>query len=137
MTRQIVQLVAGTLGLWAGLAAVAWLLAGDVALLHTAVACALCLLPNVATMLWCHYAFGGSPEQQLGAVMGGTGIRLVIAVGGGIALSRSVAVFAAPSFLIWVIVFYLATLALEIVLVVRRQTARADELAAQAHPPQS
>ena len=131
MTRQLVQLVAGTLGIWLAFALPAWLLGGDQALLETAAASALCFAPMAATLLWAHWAFAGSPEQQLAAALGGTGVRLVIAVGGGIALNHAVETLARPAFLLWVVVFYLATLTLEIVLVVRRQTALIE---AQSRP---
>ncbi len=122
LTRQLVPLLLGSLGIWLLLAFPAWLLIGDVALLDTVVACGLCLAPMMATMLWCHWSLGGAPEQQLLAVLGGTSVRLVIVIAGGIGLNRSVEALHRPAFLLWVVVFYLATLTLEIVLVVRRQT---------------
>jgi hypothetical protein len=91
----------------------------------------------VATMVWCHFAFGGTSEQQLAAVLGGTGLRLLVAIGGGVGLSRSVPALDHPAFLIWVVVFYLITLALEITLVVRRQNVLADALATPVEQPRS
>jgi hypothetical protein len=130
MIRQLAQLWLGSLLLWIALATPAYFVAGDVALFDTAVACGLCLLPMTATMLWCQWAFGGSSEQQLAAVLGGSSVRLLVAVAGGIALHHNVEALERPAFLLWVVVFYLTTLTLEIVLVVRRQNALMSPLAA-------
>jgi hypothetical protein len=129
VTRQLVPLLLGSLAIWLLLAIPAWLLIGEIALLDTAVACGLCLLPMTATLLWCHWTVDGAPEQQLMAVLGGTSVRLVIVIAGGIALNRTVEALHRPAFLIWVVVFYLATLTLEIVLVVRRQNGEAKQVA--------
>jgi hypothetical protein len=71
------------------------------------------------------------------AVLGGTSVRLVVVVAGGIGLNRAVEALNRPAFLIWVVIFYLATLTLEIVLVVRRQTDIAKQLTAGPQQPQS
>jgi hypothetical protein len=137
LTRQLVPLLVGSLAIWLLLAIPAWLLIGEVALLDTALACGLCFVPMTLTMLWCHWSFGGAPEQQLMAVLGGTSVRLVVVIAGGIALNRTVEALNRPAFLLWVVVFYLATLTLEIVLVVRRQTNVAKQLTAGTQQTQS
>jgi hypothetical protein len=136
MMRELVKLWAGSGAVWLVLAVPAWLLTGPQALLDTAAACGLCLVPMSLTMAWAHWAFGTSPEQQLAAVMGGTGVRLLVTVAGSIGLYFAVEALQRPAFLIWVVVFYLATLALEVVLVVRRQNALADAMAGRARQPQ-
>jgi hypothetical protein len=127
MIRQLGLLLVSSLALWLLLAGPAWLLAGTSALVDTAVALGLCLAPMTATLLWCHWAFGNAPEQQLLAVMGGTTLRLLVAAGGGIALFHGFEALHRPAFLIWVIVFYLATLTLEVIVVVRDQNLRAQQ----------
>ncbi len=137
MIRQLVQLWVGAAVLWLILAAPAWLLAGERGLADTALACGLCLAPMTATMLWCHWALHGAAESQLLAVLGGTAVRLVVVLAGGIGLFHAVEGLHRPAFLIWVIVFYLTTLTLEIVLVVRRQEGLANEaMAGRPQPPQ-
>jgi hypothetical protein len=136
VTRQLVPLLVGSLAIWLLLAIPAWLLAGDTGLLDTAIASGLCLVPMTATMLWCQWAFSNAPEQQLLAVLGGTSVRLVVVIAGGIALNRTVEALHRPAFLLWVVVFYLATLTLEIVLVVRRQTVDAKQLAPESQQTQ-
>jgi hypothetical protein len=135
MRRQLIHLLSGSLAIWLVLAVPAWLLAGDSALLDTVLACALCLVPMGVTLAWCQWAFGGSPEHQLLAVLGGTSVRLVVVVAGGIGMSRAFEALDRPAFLIWVVVFYLATLALEVVLVARQNTPLAGQLAVR--PPQT
>jgi hypothetical protein len=135
MMRQLAQLWAGSLALWMVLASGGWLVAGTTGVIDTAVACGLCLVPMTLTMLWCHHAFRGAAEQQLMAVLGGTGVRLLVVIAGGIALYHSVAELHRPAFLLWVVVFYLGTLTLEIVLVVRRQNALAEALDAGRQAP--
>jgi hypothetical protein len=135
MTRQLGLLLAGSIVVWLLLAVPASLVSGTGALLDTAVACGLCLVPMSATMMWCHWVCGNSGEQQLAAVMGGTSLRLIIVVAGGIGLYYTVEALSRPAFLIWIVVFYLATLALEVVLVVRRQSHFAGTTPAATEPP--
>lgn len=135
MTRQLALLVGGTLGLWLLAAAPAWLLGGERALLETVAAALLCLLPMIATMVWAYASFGGSPEQLLAAGLGGSGVRLIVVIGGGIALSRAIEALSRPAFLLWVVAFYLATLTLEIVLIVRRPSATAPAAAEPVEQP--
>jgi hypothetical protein len=87
------------------------------------IAALLCLLPTAATLLWCDLVLEGSPEQQLAAVFGGTAIRMAFVVAAGMVLYFNFDNYHKTGFWLWVIVMYLATLALEMVLVVRRQAA--------------
>src|SRR5262249_40547460 len=51
---------------------------GDTSAVYCTVALAICLLPALLTLAWSVWARGGPPEQQLVAVLGGTGLRLVV-----------------------------------------------------------
>jgi hypothetical protein len=115
--------MAGTVTLWVLASYPAYLLGGEDGLLFSGVAAGLCLLPTAATLLWCDLVLGGSPEQQLMAVFGGTALRIVFVIGVAMVLYQSVEQFHSGRFWLWIIVFYLATLTLEVVLVVRRQAA--------------
>jgi hypothetical protein len=109
--------------LWLVLACPAyWWLGGD-HFLYSAVAAAMCLVPTAATLLWCELAMGKTPEQQLAAVMGGTGIRMFFVIGVGMVIYHTLPQFHSGSFWLWILVFYLVTLTMEIVLITRRQTA--------------
>jgi hypothetical protein len=121
--RQLGLLIAGTLALWLLVFYPARLAWGDRAVLQSAVAAALCLVPMALTLVWCTLAHGGSAESQLAAVMGGTVVRMFAVIVVAAILFKTVEALSEPAFMLWVIVFYLATLTLEIVLVVRRRTA--------------
>jgi hypothetical protein len=122
--RSLGLLAGGSLAIWLLLAYPAWLLGGTPAVVFSAVAWLLCLIPTVATLLWCLRAERAAPEQRLLAALGGTGIRLVVVLGGGMALFHAFPYFHHRTFWIWVIVFYLLTLALEVglLLLTRRST---------------
>jgi hypothetical protein len=119
--RSLGLLVGGSLAFWLVVAYPAWLLGGSTALVFSAVAGLLCLVPTAATMLWCLRAALGAPEQQLLATMGGTVVRLVVVLGAGMALFHTLPYFHDRRFWLWVIVYYLLTLTLEVALVVARQ----------------
>jgi hypothetical protein len=94
------------------------LLGGEVALLHSGVALALCLGPAALTLLVGQWALRGAPEYQLLAVLAGTTLRMMVVLGAGLALTLTVPAFRQPRFWLWVLAFYLIVLALEIVLIV-------------------
>jgi hypothetical protein len=96
---------------------------GEVALVYSAVAAILCWVPTAATLIWSQASFRAAPEQQLLAVMGGTGVRLGVVLGGGMALFYLEPYFKQMSFWIWVVVFYLITLTLEMVILLGRHSA--------------
>jgi hypothetical protein len=122
MTRQAIILVAGCGAAWILAAIPARLLAGDQAAVYAGVACALCLVPALATLLWAGLAFRGSPESQLAAVLGGTGLRLFVVLAATWLVSTLDDFQEGPGFLWWVLAFYLLTLALELtVLLASRQ----------------
>jgi hypothetical protein len=113
----------GSAVLWVLLSYPAYLLGGVEGLRFSAVAAVLCMVPTAGTLLWCDLVLGGSPEQQLMAVFGGTAIRIIFVVGIAMILYQEREEFHSTAFWLWIIVFYLATLTLEMILVVRRQAA--------------
>lgn len=119
MKQKLSWFLLGSLAIWMLAAVPAWLWQGESALLETAVALALCFLPMTGSMIWLALAHGGSPDKQLVAAMGGSGLRLVFVLVAGVLLHRNVALLSEDRFLLWVVFFYLTTLALEIVIVVR------------------
>jgi hypothetical protein len=123
--KRLLLLVAASLSLWLLTAwpALAWSWwQDDGHLLYSAVAAGLCLVPTAATLIWCDLALSKSPDQQLVAVLGGTGFRLLFVIGIGMFLYHAVPAFDSAAFWFWIIGFYLWTLAVEIVLVVGRQS---------------
>ena len=113
MTWRLGWLVAGSLAFWAAVSYLARLWWGHQAFVYSLVAVALCLVPMAATLLLAQRALRGSPEQQLLVVLGGTGLRMLVVLGAGLALYLLVPYFQEANFWIWILVFYLVTLALE------------------------
>jgi hypothetical protein len=111
-------LIVGSLLLWAASLVPARQLGEDQAVLLSTVAMALCLLPAIATMAWALRA-GTSSESQLLMILGGTGVRMGIALGGGLLLHFSFPDSFTASFWILLVVFYVFTLSLEVTLLVR------------------
>jgi hypothetical protein len=124
--KALLGLIAGTVAFWALVTYPARLLAdaqeweaGELTLLWSTTAAALCLVPAALTLAWTRWAYRSNPEQQLLAVMGGTAVRMGIVVVAGLVLFLGVKQFAYQRFWIFVILYYLFTLALEMVLILR------------------
>ena len=120
MIRTVALLLGGTAGLWLVAAYPAYLLGGSEGLVYSGVAALLCLLPVVGTLVWAARALHGKPEQALAAVLGGTGLRLVAVIGAAVSLHQTAPYFHNRGFLVWVVVFYLVTLTLEMCLLLSR-----------------
>jgi hypothetical protein len=125
--KRVGLFLAGSVLFWGVAAYPAYLLGGETGLLQSTVAAGLCLVAGLVTIFWSEWAFRRSPEQYLLMVLGGTGVRLFGVLGAALALQMNVPVFRATGFLLWLGVFYLASLALEILLMLagRTQTGRA------------
>jgi hypothetical protein len=134
LRRQLGGLVAGVLGLWVVLVYPGYLFGGDRAVVYSAIAAILCLLPTAGTLLWAGWAFKQSPEQQLLMVLGGSGVRMAVVLGAGLVLYSWVAYFQQRSFWYWVLVFYLVTLALEMTLLLGYRSAVESTLDHQGKP---
>jgi hypothetical protein len=123
VTKRVAILIATTVAAWgvaAYPAALAW---GESGIVYSATAAALCLLPTTLTMLWAGWAYQQVPEQQLMMVLGGTAVRMGVVLGAGLILHSFVPYFQQQVFWLWLLVFYLLTLAMEMVLVVKGQPA--------------
>jgi len=126
MTRRLGWLIAGSLAFWAAVAYPARQLWGHQAFVYSLTAVGLCLVPAVATLAWSQRALRGPPEQQLLLVLGGTGFRMLFVLGAALALYGLVAYFRSEGFWLWVLLFYLVTLALEIGLMLASRPATGD-----------
>lgn len=106
-------------------------LGGAQALAYAAVAAALCLVPSAGSLLWSSWALDAAPEQQLIAVLGGTGLRMAVVLAGGLGLYAWFGYFRDTSFWVWLLAFYLVTLATEMTLLLagRVKTAHQGESA--------
>ena len=118
MTRKLLLFFGGSLALWLLTGLPAWYFWGETALVDSLVALGLCVVPMAATLVLAQLAAGSKPEDQLAAAFGGTGIRMVVVILAGVALFSTVAELHHDGFLFAVVGYYLATLALEMLIVV-------------------
>jgi chromate transport protein ChrA len=98
-----------------------YLIAGEEMLLPGSVAFALAFVPSAVTLAWITFSYQAVPDMKLLASMGGSGIRMAIALGGGYFLTTSQPQNFDTTFWYWLLLFYLTLLALEITLLVRQQ----------------
>lgn len=113
-------LIGGGLLLWAVLLYPGWLIWGETALAHSAAAWVLCVLPGAVTTAWA-LRREQTPELRVMAVLGGSGIRLAAALGGGLVLTELLPETFTKIFWLWVGVFYAVLLTLEVLLLIRQQ----------------
>jgi hypothetical protein len=106
----------GSLALWAIGAYPSYALNGDQGLVYSAVALVLCLVPAAGTLVWSGWSSKRSSEQQLLSMLGGTGVRMTVVLGVSLALYTLIPYFNYTRFWVWVLFFYLFTLAVEIAL---------------------
>lgn len=114
MKGRVGYLLGGSLLFWLALVIPAQLLWGNKALvMQSLLALVLCLVPTTVTLLWGQWATRQAPELQLAVVLGGTLLRMVFVLAAGLIVYFRVPSFQETAFWVWVLVFYLFTLALE------------------------
>jgi O-antigen/teichoic acid export membrane protein len=116
--KSLFLLAAGSLTIWALLLGAGWLVSGDDVLLPTSVALGLCLIPALGTLVWIQQG-KKSVEMQLAAILGSGGVRMGMALGGGLALTYFFPDAFPTSFLLWIGAMYMGVLTLETVLIFR------------------
>ena len=104
--------------LWLALLGPAFMLWGEPALVQSAVALGLCLVPAAATLIAVQ-RFGKAPEDRLLMGLGSTGVRMALVLGIGFLLFRTAPETFPVTFLYWLTLFYLVALAIEVSLLVR------------------
>jgi hypothetical protein len=121
-------LIAGSFVWWLVLAYPANRLGGSEALIYTVVACLLCLAPTAGTLLLAEWAEQRAPGNWMLMLLAGSGIRMAVVIGAGLVICLAglpgLAAVNVVAFWIWVLVFYLFSLALEIVLVLSGRKAQ-------------
>jgi len=127
VNRRLGLLLGGTALLWLVVVYPAIRLWGSDMFLLSLVAMGMCLVPTLVTLLWGVWAQEQTPEQQLLMILGGTGLRLFVVLGIGLALSLGVTYFQDANlypFWTWVLVFYLFTLFLEVLILILGRSAK-------------
>lgn len=119
MIRRLALLLLACLAFWVLLAVPVKHLADDEnAWLHSGTAMVLCLIPAAITLVWVS-ALEHDPFQQSMTLLGATGVRLFVVLMIALVLVKTLPPFDQGRFLIWLAVFYLFTLALEMTLLLR------------------
>ena len=121
MRQRLLILIVGAAAFWVLTAIPAKHLGGgELALVYSGVAMGLCLVPGVLTLLWAARVERKDPEQMLTMVLGATGLRMFGVLLAGYVLLQTVPLFREQEgFLIWLLVCYLFTLALEMTLLLK------------------
>lgn len=119
MSRRLAWLIGGGLVAWLLVLYPAYSLGGVQAVVDSAVALALCLVPTTLTLAWTGRLQTQSPTGTMMMVLGGTGIRMAFVLGVGLGLYLLVLGLQHSSFWGWVLGFYLFTLALEMLILNR------------------
>jgi hypothetical protein len=114
MSRALLVLLIAGLSCWAALALPAALIVGPDALACSGLALVVCLVPAAITLALGWRMDRKDAAYQLGAVLGGTGIRMFGVLAAAAAVYLLVPYFRQPQFLIWIVVFYLLTLVLDV-----------------------
>src|SRR5262249_21339314 len=112
-------LLGSLLLLWLLLALPARWIWGDGVFLQSVVAVLLCALPAAASLVWANAGIQRSPEMLMFQVLGGTGVRMAFVLGVGMLLYFSLPAHFSEVFWVWVLVFYMFSLFVEVSLVVR------------------
>jgi hypothetical protein len=115
MTRKLLLFLGGTLAIWLVSGPIAWQLWGELGLIDSIVALGVCAVPMAMTLVVAHLAtLSARPHDQVAAAFGGTGLRMMVAILAGVGLFSSVPQLNHPGFLLAVVGYYLATLTLEV-----------------------
>jgi hypothetical protein len=125
-------LVAGSLAFWVLIALPARALLNDPedasrVITYSGTAVLLCLFPALLTLWWSSQALRRDPQQQIVAVLGGTGLRMFSVLLAAWVVTSWFPYYSEVSFGIWLLIAYLFTLALEMsLLLASRQPASAE-----------
>ena len=119
MRRRLLLLVAGALALWVPAAFVArGLGGGDDVVRFGGAAVALCVAAMALTLAAVEWSRRRGPGLRVLFVLASSGLRLLLVLGVGLALTVAVPEFRRPAFWVWLLAVYPATLALDVALMV-------------------
>ena len=115
-------LLAAAVVTWATAAVPAWWLGGRAGLEGLTVAAVLCLLPGFLVFLFVSRMVASENQLSI-VVLGGAGLRMLFVLAGMLAVQSLRPDLGFREFVVWLLVFYLAMLATETVLVLKRPAA--------------
>ncbi len=97
-----------------------WLCEQDT-VLQGGAAFGLAFVPAAITLGWVIFSYRSTPDMQLMASLGSSGLRMAVALGGGLLLTNVLPETFDTPFWFWLVLFYLALLVYEISLLIWRQ----------------
>jgi len=121
VSRHLKLFLFGAAAFWAVAAYPALRFGGTAAFVYTLVSLGLCATPTVVVAWWCGRTPQRTAGERLFLMLGGTGLRMGLVLGIGLALYLAVPYFQHLSFWVWLLVFYLYLLGLEIYLILADQ----------------
>lgn len=123
MTRRLLTFTGCLIALWLLGAAAAYALGGGPGVVRASVAAGLCGAPALITLVLVELLAGSKPELKLLLLFGGVPVRMIPALGGGWYLLKVVPALAEGgdfAFWGWVVIYYIATLVVEVIVVAAR-----------------
>ncbi|MFO0809369.1 MAG: hypothetical protein U0746_12150 [Gemmataceae bacterium] len=126
MIRTLLLFAAGCLAIAIPSLGIAYAANGEDGIVACALSIGLCVVPTLATLIMASLCFRSPPEVLFGILAVGSGVRMVVVLGGAAILTRVFPRLTAAgdlAFWGWVIVFYLFTLGWEVFLVAGRRQA--------------
>lgn len=118
----LLVLTGATFGCWLLVACGAWLMDRPWVVLGSGVAALLCLFPGVLVLFLAHRLAIDEAGKTLVLSIGGSFLRLVFVLGGGLALYNSFSEFTIWTLIVWLVPFYVITLLVESRLLLAAQT---------------
>jgi hypothetical protein len=116
---RLLVLIGGSAALWLLLGLPARHLGGgEDALTYAGVAALLCTVPMAATLVVTNRLASRNPQMLAIGVLAATGVRMFLVLAGALALAGVDPFFGQPVFWFWLVVFYLATLAFDVGLLI-------------------
>jgi hypothetical protein len=119
--KSLVLFISGALLFGAGSLSIGFWFSDQETLLEGGVAFALAFVPSAGTLAWVVFSHRSAPEMQLVAALSGSGIRMIVAFGGGFLLTLALPQSFDTLFWYWLVLFYLVLLGLEIAILVWQQ----------------
>jgi hypothetical protein len=120
--RRVLLLIGAAACLWLLLGIPArYLGGGDNALKYSGVAALLCTVPMAVSLVITTRLGRRNPRMLAIGVLAATGARMLVVLLGAVILSAADPFFEQPAFWAWLVIFYLATLALDVGLLLAGQ----------------
>ena len=117
---RLLLFIVGALLFGAATLGVGYLVWGEGTLMQGSVAFALAFVPAAGTLAWVLWSYRHEPEMRLMAGLGGSGVRMIVALGGGYFLTNTYPETFGFEFFSWLALFYLAFLFFEMALLVQQ-----------------